>query len=155
MMERNKFEKLEQIAGRVSELRGVELYDLEVKRAAKGLIVLVFINKPDGVTVDDCQKVSRLISDVLEVEDIIQERYFLEVSSPGLERELKLKKHYEKAVGEMAKITFHNGEKSSTVIGRIMGILPEYVQLEVEGETKQIAFSSIKKAKTHFDFIAK
>ena len=148
-------EKLEQIAIRACELRGVSLYDLEVKTAAKGLIVLVYVTTPNGVTVGNCQKVSKLIADVLEVEDLLEEKYFLEVSSPGIERDLKLKKHYDSAIGELAKITYNNGEENCTVIGKILEILPDVVKLEVESEEIEISFSSIKKAKTYFDFKSK
>jgi len=151
-MEKNRLEKLEQIANRACELRGVSLYDLEVKMASKGLLVLVYITKPGGTTVGDCQKVSRLMADVLEVEDLIEDKYFLEVSSPGIERNLKLKKHYDSAIGELAKITFHNGEKNISVIGTINAILPDVVKLEVEEEEIEIPFSSIKKARTYFDY---
>ncbi len=92
------------------------------------------------------------MADVLEVEDLIEDKYFLEVSSPGIERNLKLKKHYESAIGELTKITFHNGEKNIAVIGTINAILPDVVKLEVEEEEIEIPFSSIKKARTYFDY---
>lgn len=151
-MEKSILEKLEQIASRACELRDVALYDLEVKTASKGLIVLVYITGKEDVTVGDCQKVSRLMADVLEVEDIIEDKYYLEVSSPGIERNLKLKKHYDSAIGELAKITYHNGEKNIAVIGIIKAILPEVVKLEVEEEEIEIPFLSIKKARTYFDY---
>ena len=154
-MEKSVFEKLEQIAVRACELRDVSLYDLEVKTASKGLIILVYVTTPNGVTVGNCQKVSKLIANVLEVEDLIEEKYFLEVSSPGIERYLKLKKHYDSAIGELAKITFNTGEENSTVIGKILEILPEVVKMEVDDEEIEISFSSIKKAKTYFEYKSK
>src|SRR6056297_3393529 len=101
-------ERLEEITKQACAEQGVALYDLELKHAAKGLVVVAYITKMGGVSVGDCRAVSRTISVVLEEEDLIEERYFLEVSSPGLERQLKLKKHYVSAIGEKIKITFVN-----------------------------------------------
>ncbi|MCF7793102.1 MAG: ribosome maturation factor RimP [Candidatus Cloacimonetes bacterium] len=151
-MEKIMVEKLEKIAKEACSKQGVALYDLELKRASKGLIVLVYITKLDGVNIGDCQIVSREISNRLEIDDFIAERFFLEVSSPGLERELKLKKHYVSAIGEKLKITFQAEDKNKTVIGVLKEVETDYLKLDVKDEMKQITFSDIKKAKTYFDY---
>ncbi|MDO9577824.1 MAG: ribosome assembly cofactor RimP [Candidatus Cloacimonadales bacterium] len=151
-MEKIMVERIEKIAREACSLFGIALYDLELKHAAKGQLVLIYITKISGVTIDDCRNVSRAISDVLEEEDFIEERYFLEVSSPGLERELKLKKHYVSAIGELAKITYHQDDKNVTEIALIEEILPDHLKVKVHELEKEIPFSSIKKAKTYFDY---
>lgn len=151
-MEKVMLEKLEEIAKEACAHHGVALYDLETKRAAKGLIVLIYITKIDGVTIGDCKNVSREISNQLEIDDFIDERYFLEVSSPGLERELKLKKHYVSAIGEKVKITFQETEKNKTIIGELKEVTTDFVKLALVEAELEIPFSNIKKAKTYFDY---
>jgi ribosome maturation factor RimP len=151
-MEKVMVERIENIAKDACSQCGVALYDLDLKHVSKGQLVLVFITKMGGVTIGDCRKVSRIISEVLEEEDFIEERYFLEVSSPGLERELKLKKHYVTAIGELAKITYHLEDKNVSIIAMIEEILPDHLLVKLQDEEMEIPFSSIKKAKTYFDY---
>lgn len=152
-MEKFMVEKIDKIAKEACSQHGVALYDVELKTAAKGLLVLIYITKVSGVTIEDCRNVSRAISAVLDEEDFIDVRYFLEVSSPGLERDLKLKKHYVSAIGEQAKITYHVDDKNITELVQIEEVLPDYLKVKVNDAEKEISFSSIKKAKTYFDYM--
>lgn len=145
-------ERIEQIAKKVCTQQNVALYSVETKQAAKGLIIVIYITKISGVTIDECKIVSYKISSILEEEDFISERYFLEVSSPGLERDLKLKKHYVSAIGEKVKITFSYNEKSKTEIGTLKEVLPDSIKMEFDEQTCEIGFSQIKKARTYFDY---
>ena len=151
-MEREVVEKIENIAREACSQHGANLYDVELKQAAKGQLVLVYITKVAGVTIEDCRNVSREISDRLEEEDLISARYFLEVSSPGLERELKLKKHYASAIGELIRITYQLNDKNVTQTALIQEVLPDHLKVIIADAEKEIPFSSIKKAKTYFDF---
>lgn len=144
--------RIEKIAKEICTQQNVALYDVEMKRAAKGLIIVIYITKVSGVTIDVCKIVSYKISNILEEEDFIDERYFLEVSSPGLERDLKLKKHYVSAIGEKVKITFSYNEKSKTEIGTLLEVLPDSIKMEFDGQNCEIRFSQIKKARTYFDY---
>ncbi len=146
-------EKFEEIAKDACRKFGVALYDLETKDAAKGLVIIVYITKMGGVSVGDCRSVSRTISIVLEEDDFIDARYFLEVSSPGLERQLKLKKHYVSAIGEKINITFiDENEKLASKIGTLSEVLQEHISVEFLEEEIPILFKNIKKAKTYFDY---
>ena len=144
--------RIEKIAKEICAQQNVALYDVEMKRAAKGLIIVIYITKVSGVTIDVCKIVSYKISNILEEEDFIDERYFLEVSSPGLERDLKLKKHYVSAIGEKVKITFSYNEKSKTEIGILKEVLPDSIKMEFDGQICEIGFSQIKKTRTYFDY---
>ncbi len=146
------FERIEKIAKDACAQHNVSLYDIELKRAAKGLIIIIFITKISGVTIDECKKISRSIAEVLEEEDFIDGRYFLEVSSPGLERELKLKKHYLSAIGEKVKITYEKDGKNRSEIGILKEVLPDSITMDFDGATEDIPFSGIKRSKTYFDY---
>lgn len=145
-------EKVEQIAKNACLDVNVALYDINLKRASKGLIVLIYITKIGGVTITECKKVSRIISEILETEDIIKDRFFLEVSSPGLERFLNQKKHYVSAIDEKIQISFADGENTVTVIGILKEVLPESIKIEFEDVLKEIQLTDVKKAKTYFDY---
>ncbi|MCF7858478.1 MAG: ribosome assembly cofactor RimP [Candidatus Cloacimonetes bacterium] len=145
-------EQIEMIAKKACSEIKIALYDVELKRASKGLIVLIYVTKINGVTIDECKKISRIVSEVLEVEDIIKERYYLEVSSPGLERDLTQKKHYVSAIGEKVKLTYSHQDKNITSIGVLKEVLPESIKLEFADEVKLIELTDVKKAKTYFDY---
>lgn len=83
---------------------GLECVDLEYKREGQGNVLRIFIDKPGGVSLDDCISVSREFGAVLEVEDLIKSSYRLEVSSPGLDRPLKKAEDFERFSGQMVKI---------------------------------------------------
>ena len=144
--------KLEEIAGKVCSQNNVALYDVKIKHASKGKILVFYITKMDGVSIAECRSVSKDISRILEEEDFINGRYFLEVSSPGLERELKFKKHYVSAINEKVKITYSENEKNITKIGILMEVFPEEIKMQIQDELVLICFSDIKKATTDFDY---
>lgn len=145
-------ERIEQIAKNACTNVNVALYDINLKRASKGLIVLIYITKIGGATINECKQISRIISDDLEAEDILDERYFLEVSTPGLERVLNQKKHYVSAIDEKVKITFSDEEQTVTAIGVLKEVLPESIKIDFEDELIEIKLTDVKKAKTYFDY---
>ncbi|MBC8385305.1 MAG: ribosome assembly cofactor RimP [Candidatus Cloacimonetes bacterium] len=145
-------ERIEKIAVEICKENNVALYDLQIKNTLKGKIVLIYITKINGVSIEDCRNVSRQIGYILDHEDIIPGKFFLEVSSPGLERELKLKKHYMSAINERATITFQDNDKTITKIGTIKEVQPETLSVEFADRTDSILFKNIKKAKTFFEF---
>ncbi|MBF0547448.1 MAG: ribosome maturation factor RimP [Candidatus Riflebacteria bacterium] len=80
-----------------------EIYDIIMKSVSRRLFLQVFIDKPDGVQIGDCEKVSRSLSRMLDEEDLIHRRYFLEVSSPGAERILKREVDYQRQIGKLVR----------------------------------------------------
>jgi ribosome maturation factor RimP len=119
---RSVAERVRGIAEQAALDHGVELVHAEVAGADGHLTVRLFIDKPGGVTHDDCSKVSRQLSTILDVEDFIQSAYTLEVSSPGLERGLYKSADYERFTGSRAKIKARspiNGQRNFR--GRILG----------------------------------
>ncbi len=90
-------ETVMKIAEPIAENLGLEIYDVEFKKEGPDYYLRVFIDRVDGyISIDDCENVSRPLSDALDVEDPIDKAYYLEVSSPGLERQLKRQKDFER-----------------------------------------------------------
>ena len=116
-------EKVSEIAGRVAGERGLELVHVEMAGAGRSRALRVFIDKPEGVTHEDCSEISQHLGTVLDVEDFIHEPYTLEVSSPGLERGLYRREDYERFAGHLAKLKTRdaiNGQRNFR--GRIRGL---------------------------------
>lgn len=88
----------------VTEQAGVTLYDLMLVREGAQWYFRIFIDKENGVTIEDCERVSRAMSNLLDETDPISQQYLLEVSSPGLDRLLRLPQHFENAIGEAVEV---------------------------------------------------
>ena len=96
------------IADRVAAALGVEIVEIELRGAGKARMLRVFIDKPDGVTHEDCANLSREVGTILDVEDVIPgASYTLEVSSPGLDRKLSRPADFERFIGSLVKLTTH------------------------------------------------
>ena len=100
MSKRETYEsKTEELLTPIAEKYGVGIYDVEYVKEGKEWYLRAYIDKPEGVNINDCENVSRALSDVLDEEDFIPDAYILEVSSPGLGRALKKDRHLEKSLG--------------------------------------------------------
>lgn len=121
---------------------GLELFDVQFRQEDRGWVLRIFIDSPDGVSLDHCTEVSRDLSAYLEVEDIITHAYHLEVSSPGLERQLRNATEFERFIGQFAKVKLHHPVNDQKVfIGTIQQVTDQgVVSLDVE-DTDGISFS--------------
>ena len=125
----------------------LELVDVEYVKESSGWILRVFIDKPGGVDLDDCRQVSEALDVKLDAADPIPGPYFLEVSSPGLERPLKKSSDIERFAGRKVQIRTYSaihGRKRFEAI--LMGLKGDNVVLEWEGETIEIPLELISKA---------
>ena len=108
-------EKVEKLLKGMIESLGYELYDVEYVKEGKNYFLRIYIDKPEGIDLNDCEKVNDVISDRLDEANYIKEPYFLEVSSPGVERVLRKDKHLEQNRGEEIEIKLfkkdENGKK--------------------------------------------
>ena len=134
--------KIEDLLTEKIEDMGYELYDVEYAKEGKNYFLRIFIDNDKGINIDDCEKVNDGISDLLDEADYIKEQYFLEVSSPGIERVLKKDKHLDKNIGEEVNIKLfkkdENGNKE--YIGILKGYNNEKIILEdIEIDRKNIA----------------
>lgn len=116
-------EIVESIAKPVVEGQGLELVDVEYVREGAQWYLRIYIDKPGGVTLDDCEAVHMPLSDKLDEVDPIPQAYTLEVSSPGVERPFKRPRDYEKAIGSPVKIRFYKSVDGSKTVE---GILEAY-----------------------------
>ena len=93
-------EKVENLLKEEIEKNGYDLYDVEYAKEGKNFFLRIFIDKPDGIDLKDCEKVNDVINDLLDKADYIKDQYFLEVSSPGIERILRKDKHLKQNIGK-------------------------------------------------------
>jgi ribosome maturation factor RimP len=139
---------IENYAASVLEGMGRELVEVQFRREGHGWVLRLFIDGPDGVTIDDCAAVSRAISTWLDVEDLIEHAYHLEVSSPGLERPLKKASDYERFSGRKARIKLREPLNDQKVYrGTIEDVDEQGVTLLVEERPVSLAFDNIAKAR--------
>lgn len=129
---------------------GVEFYDSELVSENGRKIFRVFIMKKGGVNLDDCARVSEILSPIFDVEPPVAGEYFLEVSSPGLERKLSTLEHFKKSVGEMVKLTL---EDKTKFCGEILAVSEEKIELKLSGgELESVEFGQIKKARVFVEW---
>ena len=117
-----------------------ELVDVEYVKEAGNWYLRAYIDKPDGITIDDCETVSRVLSDVLDREDFIDEAYYLEVSSPGLTRPLKKTKDYERNIGKPVDIKLFravDGMKEFSAV--LTSFTDDAIVVTVDGKELEIA----------------
>ncbi len=138
---------LEGLLRDVVELDGVELVYVEYRPEGSPSVLRIYIDKPGGVGLQDCERVSKQASALLDEEDLILRRYVLEVSSPGIERPLFREADYRRFVGkEIRLITTETIEDRRKFTGLIRTFSEGILKLEFDGETYQIPFSKIRKA---------
>ena len=133
--------------------QGMELVDVEYRREARGWVLRIYIDKRGGVNVDDCVLVSNEVGTVIDVEDLFQSPYTLEVSSPGLNRILKTERDFNRFKDKSVRIRTHNAiGKRSNFKGRLLGCTKGCIQIEVGGEVLHIPLSNVAKANLEFEF---
>lgn len=147
-------DKVRQVAESVVKDKGLELVHVETVGTQRKPTVRIFIDKPGGVTIEDCSNVSREVGAVLDAEDLIPSAYLLEVSSPGIERQLYSLQDFVKFSGQMAKVktqTDVNGQKNFR--GRILTVEGEEIVFEDRTSgTVRFPYSAVAKANLEVDF---
>ncbi len=128
-----------------------ELVDVEYVKEAGTWYLRAYIDKPGGITIDDCELVSRALSDKLDEEDFIDEAYVLEVSSPGLTRPLKKQKDYERNIGKPIDVKIFRaagGRKEFT--GILQSFTDDTVTVSIDGEEFQVEKKNISMIRQSF-----
>ena len=146
-------EKIETLISETIEKLGYELYDVIYEKEAKDFYLRIFIDTPNGISLDDCEKVNDAINPILDEADYIKDQYFLEVSSPGIERVLRKDKHLKQYIGEEIEVSLFkpiNGNK------QMQGILESFdsenIALKYNNETIEIPRKGISLIKTVYNW---
>jgi ribosome maturation factor RimP len=141
-------DRLMQLIGQVVEPMGYELVGIEYRRGADSGLLRIYIDQDAGILLDDCVKVSRQVSAMLDVEDPLKEAYQLEVSSPGVDRPLFVKEHFDRFAGSKVRVKLRmklDGRKRFE--GVLHGTKDEDVVLEMDGEMKYLPLDLIDSAR--------
>ncbi|MFR8172122.1 MAG: ribosome maturation factor RimP [Marvinbryantia sp.] len=147
-------QKTEAILQPIVDANGFELVDVEYVKEGGSWYLRAYIDKPGGITVDDCELVSRAANDILDEQDFVEESYIFEVSSPGLGRPLKKEKDFVRSIGEEVEIrTFRAIERQKEFYGILKAFDKETVTIMMEDESEmQIARADIALIRLAFDF---
>ena len=132
-------EKTEMLIKPIIDANKVELFDVEFVKEGSDWYLRVYIDKEGGVTIEDCQNVSRAFNEILDKEDYIDSEYIFEVSSPGLTRPLKKERDYEKSIGRLIEIKLYSavdGVKEAE--GVLKAFDKDTITIEINGQDKDI-----------------
>ena len=139
---------LEQIT-KIVESCGVSLYDTEVASEFDKKIFRIYISSKEGIGLDKCEEISRILSPIFDLEPPLEGEYFFEVSSPGIERKLVKPEHFAASIGEKVKLKLNDKEK-------MVGVLEAYehgaVSVRIDNDVRRIPLESIEKARTYFEW---
>ncbi|HVC18478.1 MAG TPA: ribosome maturation factor RimP [Vicinamibacterales bacterium] len=153
-------ERVRVAAARVAGTYGLDIFDVQLRREAIGLVVRVFIDRPgpaataeESVSIEDCARVSRDLSAVLDVEDVLPQAYTLEVSSPGLDRPLRNADDFRRFTGRPAKVVATAAVDGQTAFrGRIEGVEDGAVRLREGSRQHRIPLALIARARLDVEF---
>ena len=147
-------QKAEAMLAPIVESNGFELVDVEYVKEAGTWYLRGYIDKPGGITVNDCETVSRAFSDKLDEDDFIEDSYIMEISSPGLDRPLKKEKDFARSLGEEVEVrTYRAIDRQKEFIGILKDYDKDTVTIEYEdGETMTFDKADIALIRLAFDF---
>ena len=132
---------------------GYELYDVEYLKEGRDFYLRIHINSKNGIGIEDCEKVNNVIDPILDEKDFIKDQYFLEVSSVGLERNLRKEKHFKEAIGENIEIKLYKKiNNTKTIEGKLENFENGILKIENQGEILDINIKDIASAKVIFEW---
>ena len=140
-------DEIRQIAQRIIESEQLELVDIEFKPSKSRSLLRVFIDKADGVTLENCESVSRQMSALLDVQDLVKSAYVLEVSSPGIDRPFKTDRDYQRNIGRFVRVDFLDAEgMHQHTTGTLTEVTDKDVVLREREAEMRISRETIRKA---------
>ncbi|NLC87403.1 MAG: ribosome maturation factor RimP [Clostridiaceae bacterium] len=146
-------ERVEELVKKTIEDLDYELYDVQYAKEGKDYFLRIFIDNEKGIDLNDCEKVNDAINELLDQADCIKEQYFLEVSSPGIERILRKNKHLEKSIEKEVEIKlFKPIDGKKEYVGILKKYNEENIEIEIENENKIIERSNISLIKIHYNW---
>ena len=146
-------QKAEALLSPIVESNGFELVDVEYVKEAGNWYLRGYIDKPGGITVNDCETVSRAYSDRLDEDDFIEDSYIMEISSPGLDRPLKKEKDFARSIGKLVEIrTYRPIEKQKEFCGELTAYDNNSVTIDEEGTPRTFDKKDIALVRLAIDF---
>lgn len=140
-------EAVTEIALPIAKELGLELWDVKFLKEGSNFYLRVFIDKPEGITLEDCENMSRQLDEPLDILDPIDVSYCLEVCSPGIERELSSDVHFEKYIGNEVNVQLVRPDenKNKTICGKLHSFDKETVKIETEEQIFELPRKNIAK----------
>ena len=146
-------EHTEELLQPIVEEFGVYVYDVEYVKEGSDWYLRAYIDKEGGVDIQDCENVSRALSDRLDETDFIEDAYILEVSSPGLGRSLKKDRHFAKSIGEEVEVKLYKPlDKQKEFVGILKSFDDTSITISMNEEDKQFARADVANVRLTFDF---
>lgn len=146
-------ERVNELIASYLEENGIELVDITYKREQGGMTLRLLVDTPEGITIAECEALNNYLSEALDKDNVIEEHYLLEVSSPGLDRPLTTDRDFARSVGRELDITTYepiDGNRSHT--GKLMGMDKENIVIEAGDISSVIPKAKIAKAKLKINF---
>ena len=134
---------------KIVESCGVFLYDTEIANEFDRKIFRIYITSKEGISLDKCAEISRILSPIFDLEPPLEGEYLLEVSSPGIERKLLKPEHFIASIGEKVKVKLITKEK---FIGVLDAFSANNASIHVEDKLRQISLDEIESARTYFEW---
>ncbi len=128
---------------------GVSLYDTELVKENDSYIYRIYITSKETITLDQCAKISNILSPIIDTNPPTDESYFLEVSSPGIERALTKTKHFINSIGEKIKLKTKDAKK---IIATLIDANKDGITIEYNGKKESLKYDDISKARTYFEW---
>ena len=146
-----KVEKL--LEPKIQEI-GYELYDVEYAKEGKNYFLRIIIDKPEGIDLNDCEKVNNAITDMLDEANYIKEQYFLEVSSPGIERVIRKEKHLKQNIGQEVQVKLFRKDKNGKkeYQGKLLDYTSENITIQTSEEKINIERKNISQIRTIYSW---
>lgn len=154
MSKRDNYEsRAEALLTPIMEANAFELVDVEYVKEGSNWYLRAYIDKPGGITIDDCELVSRAFSELLDKEDFIEDSYIMEVSSPGLLRPIKKDKDFERHLGKAIELkTYRMIDKSKDFEGILKAYNKESITIETEDGEKQFSRADLALVRPYVEF---
>ena len=151
--ESRKVSLIRELADEAARREGLELVDLTVSAGGRKTLIRVFVHRSGGVSIEDCRQVSRSLNAMLEIEDALIDSYVLEVSSPGLTRQLTTADDFRRCIGQKVEAAFHDSDGLLVKKkGVVRGLSDGVILLETEDETLEVSLEAVRKARPIIDW---
>lgn len=149
----NRIEELvESLASEMLAGTNIELVDVEYVKE-RDWYLRVFLDKEGGIEIEDCQWLSEQLEEKLDSMDPIKDSYYLEVSSPGLDRALKKEKDFVRHIGDMVEInTYAPIDGKKNIVGKLVGLIDNNIQIEVDGTELSVPREKASQVRLHIEF---